>query len=216
MSVVRRLHVSLLVAGGVAVLSASPASAAPSSQDATWMQAAHQYNLTEIAAGTAAQTKASSAAVKDLGSMFVSDHTAGDAKLQTAAQQLGISLPTTPNPTQQAQLAQASATSGTAFDALFYSQQTTGHRMALAATKTELTAGTDSTVLAQATATEPVVQHHLDELLADQGLPTGVNAGTGGQAATSDRPLAETGVGAGLVLILGAGAVYVRRSRAAG
>ena len=39
-------------------LSTGTASAAPSSQDMTWMAAAHQNNLAEIAAGNSAQAKA--------------------------------------------------------------------------------------------------------------------------------------------------------------
>lgn len=217
MIVASRTALALGLAAGVTVLVAAPASAAPSAQDTSWVQAAHQYNLTEIAAGTAAQTKASSATVKDLGQMFVADHTAGDTALKAVAQQLGVTLPTAPNATQQAQLAQGDAASGTAFDAVFLSTQTAGHREALAAGKTEIANGTDPTVLAQARATGPVVQKHLDELLAAQGLssPTGANAGTGGQAAGTDRgPASVALVGLGAVLVLGAGTVAVRRSRA--
>lgn len=214
MSRPRRLPSLVLLTAGTGVLLASPAWAAPSAQDTTWVQAAHQYNLTEIAAGTAAQTKASSPAVKELGQMFITDHTAGDAKLQATAKQLGITLPGSPNATQQAELARAGATSGAAFDALFYAQQTAGHRQALSATRTEVAGATDPTVLAEATATEPVVQRHLDMLLADQGLPTGVNAGTGGQLAGSDHLLGIAGLAAGLVLVLGAGTALVRRPRA--
>lgn len=213
MTLARRLSLTLVLAGGAGVLLAGPALAAPSAQDTTWLQAAHQYNLTEIAAGTSAQTKAASTTVKDLGQMFITDHTAGDSQLQVVAQQLGVTLPTAPNATQQAELAQAAATSGTGFDALFYSQQTAGHRQALAAGSTELASGSDTTVLALAKATAPVVQHHLNELLADQGLPTSASAGTGGQAASSDRPLGVVGLAAGLVLVVGAGSVMVRRSR---
>jgi len=203
------------VALGAALLFASPAAAAPSGQDASWLKAAHQYNLTEIGAGQAAQSHAASATVRGLGQMFIADHTAGDAKLQAVAAQLGVSLPGTPDAAQQQQLAQASAASGSAFDALFLSSQTSGHRQALAAGTTEISSGQDASVLALAKATAPVVQHHLNELLAAQAgsSPTSVNAGSGGQAASSTLPEGVAVAALGLVLMAGAGTVVVRRAR---
>jgi len=200
---------------GAALLFASPAAAAPSGQDATWLKAAHQYNLTEISAGQAAQSHAPSATVRTLGQMFIADHTAGDAKLQAVAAQFGVSLPGTPDATQQQQLAQASATSGSAFDALFLTSQTSGHRQALAAGATEISSGQDATVLALARATAPVVQHHLYELLAAQAgtSPTSVNAGSGGQAAGSTAAEGAALAALGLVLVAGAGTVVLRRAR---
>jgi len=203
------------VALGVALLFASPAAAAPAGQDASWLKAAHQYNLTEISAGQGAQSHAATATVRGLGQMFIADHTAGDAKLQAVAAQLGVSLPGTPNATQQQQLTQASAASGSAFDALFLSSQTSGHRQALAAGTTEISSGQDAPVLALAKATAPVVQHHLNELLAAQAgsSPTSVNAGSGGQAAHSTLPEGVAVAALGLVLMAGAGTVVVRRAR---
>jgi len=200
---------------GAALLFASPAAAAPSGQDASWLKAAHQYNLTEIGAGQAAQSHAASGTVRSLGQMFIADHTAGDAKLQAVAAQLGFSLPTSPNAAQQQQLAQATAASGSAFDALFLSSQTSGHRQALAAGTAEISSGQDASVLALATATAPVVQHHLNELLAAQAgsSPTSVNAGNGGQAASSTAAEGAALAGLGLLLVAGAGTVVVRRAR---
>ncbi len=215
MALSRTVPVAGGVALGAALLFASPAAAAPSGQDASWLKAAHQYNLTEIGAGQAAQSHAASATVRGLGQMFIADHTAGDAKLQAVAAQLGVSLPGTPDAAQQQQLAQASAASGSAFDALFLSSQTSGHRQALAAGTTEISSGQDASVLALAKATAPVVQHHLNELLAAQAgsSPTSVNAGSGGQAASSTLPEGVAVAALGLVLMAGAGTVVVRRAR---
>ena len=69
------------------------------------MVVAHQSNLTEIAAGKAAQQKATSQKVRDLGQMFITDHTANDAKLRSAAKTLGVTLPGSPNAQQRAALA---------------------------------------------------------------------------------------------------------------
>ncbi len=217
MTLVRRITLVTTVAAGAALLAAAPAQAAPTAQDSGWLKSAHQYNLTEIAAGQAAQSRASSATVKELGAMFVSDHTTGDAALRAKAQLLGVSLPSAPDAMQQSELAQAKAASGAAFDAVFLRQQTAGHRQALAAGKAELAAGSDSRVLAVARMSGPTVQKHLDELLAAQASssPTGVNAGTGGQAATNDSAPVGVGVAAlGLALLAGAGTIVLRRARA--
>lgn len=203
---------------GIVVLAGAPALAAVSGQDTTWMQAAHQSNLAEIAAGQAAQQSASSAQVKQLGAMFVQDHTRFDAQLTQAAQQLGVQLPSAPTPQQQQALAAVQQKTGQAFDAAWISTQIAGHLTTIAATQRELQGGSDATVLGLARAATPVIQHHLTELqdLARQmGLPTSVNGGTGGQAA-DDAPrtvgLVLAGVGALAVL---AGTVGLARRRAA-
>jgi putative membrane protein len=199
---------------GTTLVFAGTATAQPTGQDSSWMVAAHQSNLTEIAAGKAAQAKASSATVRELGQMFVQDHTALDAKLKTAAGTLNVKLPATPNPTQQTQLKQAGALSGNAFDSLWLQQQLAGHRMALAATKTETANGQDASTLTLARSATPIIAHHLQELLAASSgsSPTSVNAGSGGQAARSSLPAGMGAAALGLALL--AGAVRVLRRRA--
>src|SRR5206468_11378478 len=103
-------------------------------------------------AGKAAQQKATTQKVRDLGQMFFTDHSANDAKLTAAAKKLGVSLPGSPNPQQQAALKSVSAKSGAAFDAAWISSQITGHRQTLAATDPEISKGSDATVLSPAKA----------------------------------------------------------------
>src|SRR3954466_9654806 len=78
MALPRRTAIAGTLALGAALTFAGTAAAQPTAQDSGWIVVAHQSNLTEIAAGQAAQAKASSAAVRDLGQMFVQDHTAMD------------------------------------------------------------------------------------------------------------------------------------------
>src|SRR5918912_3580729 len=162
------LGLTLGVVLGAALVSPAVASAAPaapaasvSAADRTWMGAAHQSNLTEIAAGKAAQQKATSQKVRNLGQMFITDHSANDAKLKAAAKTLGVSLPGSPNAAQRATLARVAAKSGAAFDSAWIATQITGHRQALSATETELSSGSNATVLALAKATRPIVAKHL-------------------------------------------------------
>ena len=216
MRVLSRVLAPAAVLGAV-VLMASPAQAAPSAQDVSWVQTAHQSNLAEIAAGTAAQEQATTQEVKDLGAMFIQMHTQLDAALNQTAQTLGVPLPGEPSAEQQQQLAAVQKNTGQAFDTAWIAQQIGSHTTTLAATQQELRAGSEPAVLDQARTATPVVQQHLTELrtAAQQyGVPTSVPAGNGGQAADGDLPAtswALIGVG-GLAVVAGAAGVVRRRS----
>ena len=200
-----------LMAGGVAT-----ASAAPSSQDTTWMAAAHQSNLTEIAAGTSAQAKASSQQVKDLGAMFVQMHTALDADLTAGAKALNVTLPDAPSAAQQATLASVDAKSGSDYDSAWTTTQLAGHREALTATQKEISAGSDASALKLANASLPVIQQHISSLQGVSGTPGSVQAGNGGQATQTTTPWA-VGLGAAgvaLLLVAAGGAALRRRQQA--
>jgi putative membrane protein len=221
MSLARRAALTLGVALAAALTlpaataGAAPA-AAPSAQDRQWMVAAHQSNLTEIAAGKAAQQKATTAKVRNLGAMFIRDHTTLDAQVRAAAKSLGVRLPSTPNAQQRAALAAVAGKSGSAFDAAWIAAQTTGHRQALAATDKEISSGSDATALKLARAARPVVATHYSELTSGgTGSPTAVGAGTGGQAATDGTVPGLALTGAGVLLAAAAGGLLVTRRRSA-
>jgi putative membrane protein len=214
----RRLAVIGVAGAGLAltavgVAGATTTAAAPSAQDRAWMVAAHQSNLTEIQAGQAAQQKATSAVVKEHGELFIRDHTRLDASLQALAKTKGVTLPSTPNAQQRATLASVSAKSGAAFDSAWLSSQLAGHRQAKADGQTELANGSDAQVVAAAKAAAPVIQSHLSMLEQATGTsPTGVNGGTGGQAASSGG--IRTGwVLLGLGLLAAAGSLTLLRPR---
>jgi putative membrane protein len=210
-----------------AALAAAPAppAAAPAAlrtvtdvtaQDRQWMVAAHQSNLTEIAAGTAAQQKATTDKVRRLGTMFKQMHTQQDAQLRAAARTLGVDLPGAPNAQQRAALAAVSAESGAAFDAAWIAQQTTSHRQTLAATDQQIANGSNDTALRLARASRPVVAAHLAELTGGgSGSPTSIDAGTGGQAATDGAMPGLALTGLGVLLVAAAGGVLVARRRSA-
>lgn len=214
---IRRAMLGLGVALTALVTVAGTASAAPSQQDTAWMVSAHQSNLAEIAAGTAAQQSATTDTVKSLGQMFVQMHTDLDAKLTAAAQQLGVQLPDAPSPAQQQSLAAVTAKTGPAFDSAWIAQQLAAHQASRAAGQKELTQGSDPAVKALAEAAAPVVQQHLDSLkqaAGQYGVPTEVQAGSGGQAAampwSSGIGLALAAVG---MVLVAAGALHLFRYR---
>jgi putative membrane protein len=210
-------HVGLAVAtGGLAIFAAAApaAAAATNGQDRAWLAAAHQSNLAEIAAGQAAQSRATDARVKNLGQMFISDHTRLDASLKSAASRLGVALPSTPTAGQRAALAQAEAQSGRAFDSAWVASQLSGHEAATAATQQELSAGSDASVLQLARTASPVIAKHLAELrslASSYGLPGGVAAGSGGSAAKGSAGEGAALGAAGVAVLVAAGYGLRRR-----
>lgn len=180
-----RVSIAALCVMVLATWCAGAASAAPSEQDSSWMVAAHQSNLSEIAAGQAAQQKAVSPAVRSLGAMLIADHVKLDADLTAAAAELGVGVPSSPSAAQQASLASVSAKSGAAFDSAWVTAQLGGHRASVAATRAETTSGSDATALKLARTALPVIEQHLSQLQTLAGSPSAVQAGSGGQAAVS-------------------------------
>jgi putative membrane protein len=213
----RRLALIGAAGAGIALTAAGVAgestTTAPNAQDRAFLVAAHQSNLTEIAAGKAAQAKATTSVVREHGQLFITDHTRLDAGLQQVAKTLGITLPTTPNAAQQATLASVSAKSGAAFDSAWLTSQLAGHKAAKAAGATELATGSDASVLGVAKTAAPVVELHLTMLEQATGTPTGVDAGTGGQAADAPGGIRTSWVLIGLGLIAAAGSITLVRPR---
>jgi putative membrane protein len=211
---IRAALVAATMLGGL-VLATAPAVAAPSDQDATWLRAAHQGNLAEIAAGNAAQQTATTQDVRSLGQTFVQQHTDLDNQLKPVAQQLGVQLPSQPTPQQQQQLAAVQQNSGQAFDTAWIAQEISAHENTLAATQQELRSGSDPQVLQLARAATPVVEQHLTALrnaAQKYGVPTAVPAGTGGQAASNGlRDAGGWVVGAGALAVLAATVLARRR-----
>jgi len=217
MTILRRAGLAITAAASALLVATAPASAAPSQQDQDWLIAAHQGNLAEIAAGEAAVQQATTDAVREHGQMLIDDHTKLDADLTAVAQQLGVTLPSAPTEQQQQTLESVTAQSGDAFDRAWVESQITAHRETIAAGQRELAQGSDQAVKNLAAAAAPVVQHHLDSLLAtaqDLGIPASVPAGTGGQAATSPQRLGLALALVGALAIVAGGLVLVRRRAA--
>jgi putative membrane protein len=200
-----------LTAAGVAGASST---AAPNAQDRAFLVTAHQSNLAEIAAGQAAQQKATTQVVREHGQLFIRDHTRLDANLRQVAQQLGVELPNAPSEVQRASLANVVAKSGAAFDAAWLQQQLASHRASLTGGNKELADGQDATVKGLATASAPVVKMHLAMLEQATGTaPSGVDAGTGGQAADGSGGINTGWVLLGLGLVAAAGSLSLIRPR---
>ncbi|PZG16598.1 DUF305 domain-containing protein [Micromonospora craterilacus] len=166
--------VAALVLVGVAPAAAAQAAAQPSEQDTQYLQAMHQVNLYEIAAGELAQKKGQNQQVKDLAQQFVTDHTELDNSVKNLAKQLNVQLPNEPTTDQRAALDQLNNASGEEFDRLWVTQGLTSTLQAIQATQTEISQGTETQVVQLAQSALPVLQAHNDALvqLAEQlGIP---------------------------------------------
>jgi putative membrane protein len=212
-------------AGAATVTSAGPAhgqarTAAASAQDTSWAQATAQTDLAEIAIGQLAQQRAEHSATKMMAQVTISDHTKALASLKSVASQEGITLPSAPSATQQAQAAKLKTVASSQFDATYDSTQIQGHELSISATRTELASGSSTAVMNNASAYLPVAEKHLQMAESDytalggsvSSVP-GVNAGTGGLAAiqpADNAPWLAAGA-VGAVLLIGTGTFALRR-----
>ena len=91
-----------------------------------------------------------------------------DNNLRQVARRLNVSLPNQPNAKQRALAARLKKLSGTAFDKAFLDGQLNGHVMARSGGRTELAKGSNADAKTVARTSAPVVQHHINELVAAQ------------------------------------------------
>lgn len=174
--------VAALVLVGLAPAAAAQAAAQPSTQDTQYLQALHQVNLFEITAGNLAEQKGKNQQVKDLGKMFVTDHTQLDQTVQSTAQQLNVQLPADPTADQQKVLDRLNNLSGAEFDKAWVTAQLAGHVQAIQATQTEISQGSEQSVVQIAQDALPVLQAHYDALVAlaqTLGVPVPQTSGSG-------------------------------------
>ncbi len=193
------------------------AAAEVSEQDSQFLRQAHQGNLAEIALGKIAQEKGEAAVVRSIGARLIADHTKLDAAVKETAQRLQVSLPAEPSAQHMAAAAKLAALSGSAFDQAWVAAMIEGHRMALKMGQQELQAGTAPAAKQAAKSSAPIIQGHLDMLLAAQpklGMPRAVPAGDGGQAwddvMARSRGFGYGALAAGLLLALAGLAIWIR------
>ncbi|MFI7574119.1 DUF4142 domain-containing protein [Micromonospora sp. NPDC049497] len=180
-----------LVLVGIAPAAAAQAVAQPSEQDTQYLQAVHQVNLFEITAGDLAQQKGESQGVKDLGERFKTDHTQLDQSVQEVADNLDVELPDEPNQEQQGVLDQLNNVSGQEFDRLWVTKELAGHVQSIQATQTEISQGSEQSVVQLAQTALPTLQAHYDALveLAQQlGIPVPQTTGTPSPGGTAPAP----------------------------
>jgi predicted outer membrane protein len=132
---------------------------------AVFLPKAASANQFEIVTGRLAQQQAQSAAIRDLGAMFVADHTALLQQGAQVAQQLGVNAPPQLDPRQQAIANQLAKLSGSAFDAAWLRAQLSAHEQALALALAAAIRGENTAVRTLAQGALPVITKHFGELI---------------------------------------------------
>jgi putative membrane protein len=155
------------------ILAAPLAAVAADDPDASFYKKAAEAGLYEVDAGTQAQDKGTSQAVKDFGAMMVKDHSAANDKLKALAATKNISLPTSASMGEMASKAKLDVLSGDTYDKAYIKSQIKAHREAIALFKKEAASGQDPEAKAFAAATLPTLHSHLkkiDAIAADAGI----------------------------------------------
>ncbi len=136
--------------------------------DEFFLQQASYSNLAEIGAGTIAADRGSYDSVKMFGSMMIDDHGKAEAKLNSLAAQLKVTIPSTPDSIHRAKAALLKTLSGHTFDTAYINGQVKDHIATIAVFQTELAGGYNASVKDYATKNLPVIQMHLQEALGIQ------------------------------------------------
>ncbi|RKS69389.1 putative membrane protein [Motilibacter peucedani] len=173
-SLVPAAVVGVAALGVPAAASAAPAPAAINREataaqakaaDIAWMKTAAISDMSEIASGKLAVSKATTGGVKALGAMFVKDHTMHLATLKKLAAARDVALPTSLPPAMTAMMQKMTdAPAGLQWDRNWTRAQLSAHRMTIIATGKARQVSRDSAVLAFERKTLPVVTMHHTEL----------------------------------------------------
>ena len=144
--------------------------------DQKFVDFAAQTDMVEANLGQLAQDAGSSQAVKDYGQMLAADHTQDYQKLQTVAQQAGLTVPTAIDAElDKSMIGPMHALKGAAFDKKFAHEMVTGHTQAIAIYKKEADDAQNPGLKQYAQDALPVLQKHLDNAKAlEQGKKAGM------------------------------------------
>jgi predicted outer membrane protein len=199
----------LLVVAGV--LGTAQAGIATTTQtDVSYLNTAHQINLTIIQAGLAAKAHGQSSCVRRVGALLERDHRRLAAQELEAASQLGVGLVPIPSLAQRQKLNAVAAKTGTpGYDAAWLALQRQEHRHLLTLIRGELANGSEPAVKSVAKGAQTVIQMHLHMVEGTCRVGTDtprVPTGDGGQMADAQRLRSQTALvllGLGVLLLAG-------------
>lgn len=140
--------------------SSSPANAALSAKDKSFMKEAAMGGMMEVEMGKMAQQKGKSAEVKKIGSTMVADHTKANNELMAIAKKKGVDL--------SKEKPKSHSMGDANFDKEYIDMMVKDHEKDLAAFRAEAKNGTDADVKAFASKTSAVIKKHLDMTKAAQ------------------------------------------------
>ncbi|XVV17525.1 DUF4142 domain-containing protein [Actinoplanes sp. CA-131856] len=151
---------AVAAAAGLLVAPAQPAVAAPSLQDLSFLYAAHESHLFEIAGGRVAETRATVPEVRALATRMVREHTEMDRVLTATAQRLGVGLPAEPNAAQRSRVAQYETYDPARFDIVYVLTQLLAHQTAVSDGRRQIKDGSEPSVVKLAQDAAPMIAGH--------------------------------------------------------
>lgn len=131
-----------------------------SEMDIKFTKEAAEAGMKEIKLGQLAQTNGSSAEIKSLGQMMVTDHTKANNTLLALAKKKGIPVATALSEKEQKGYDDMAKKTGTDFDKAYAECMVSDHKKAVDLFKDESKNGQDSELKSFASATEPTLEHH--------------------------------------------------------
>lgn len=135
-----------------------------SAADQAFAMDAAQGGMAEVELGRLAQSRGSTAQVRDFGRMMVQQHTQANSELTAIAQRLGISLPTSLPPSAQAAQMRLQQTQGADFDRQYIEQQAAAHLQQRALFQFAASNAQNRELRSFAQKTLPVIERHIDQL----------------------------------------------------
>ncbi|HZQ44255.1 MAG TPA: DUF4142 domain-containing protein [Acidobacteriaceae bacterium] len=132
--------------------------------DQQFVDLAAQTDMVEANLGQLAQTAAGSQAVKDYGQMLTTDHTSDFNKLDSVAQQAGLTRPNAiDSEHNKSMITPFQKLKGAAFDRKLIQAAVAGHIKAIAVYKKEAADAQSPAIKSYADGALPVLQKHLEQ-----------------------------------------------------
>jgi len=130
--------------------------------DEQFAQMAEQANLTEIAAGNQASSKAKRGEVQEFGKLMVKEHTEANRKLAAAVKDK-TRLTGKLDAKHQAKVDKLTGLSANEFDRAYMQEMVEGHKMVAELFEHQATSGKDANLKAYASETLPHIRQHLQK-----------------------------------------------------
>jgi putative membrane protein len=134
---------------------------AAASGDETFFEKAGQAGLAEVQAGRIAESKGTSAEVREFGALMAEHHGEANEKLAALAKAKGVTLPAAPSQGQMDAMKALQTRDGARFDQAYLAEQVKAHEEAVQLLKSEIASGQDADTRAFARELLPTVESHL-------------------------------------------------------
>lgn len=142
------------------------------SSDTAWLPRAAEANLAEIDAGRLAESKGTSADVRQFGQQMAEDHSKANTELTDLATKKGVTLPSRPDDKHLKAAAELADLAGAEFDKKYADMMVTDHEKAVSLFDSHSSAS-DPDVKEFVDKTLPTLKHHLQMARDLKGKLTG-------------------------------------------